>query len=224
MNGDLLADRIFSVLALVFMLVGATAAAVVVWLSSRGHKTVAHKSDERLLQVRLQEMKEAIQHHKRIRQASHIATSTLTFGQYIVGGILASAFVQNGLPPQMVSILGLLVLLSSLIHHHFRPDIHLRASTERLARLKALLRHVEDDLETGEGRSDPKHAELELKVLRRITNGLCSIDLLELAEMDELPHAHEDSGPHEQSPRRPQPAQRSGPPAHEDSGLHEQSK
>ena len=199
MNGDLLADRIFSGLALVLMLVGAAAAAFVTWLSSRGHTTAAHKSGERLVQVRLQEIKEAIEHHKRIRQASHIATSTLTFGQYIVGGILASSFVQNGFPPQMVSILGLLVLLSSFIQHHFRPDIHLRASTERLARLKALLRHAEDDLVSGEESGDPKHFELELKVLRRITNGLCSIDILEIAEIDEFPHAHEESGPHVQS-------------------------
>jgi hypothetical protein len=199
MNGDLLADQIFSGLALVLMLIGAAAAAFVVWLGSRGHTTAAHKSDERLVQVRLQEIKEAIEHHKRIRQASHIATSTLTFGQYIVGGILASSFVQNGLPPQMVSILGLLVLLSSLIHHHFRPDIHLRSATERLARLKALLRHAEDDLAASEESDDPKHAELELRVLRRITNGLCSIDILEIAEIDEFPHAHEESGPHVQS-------------------------
>jgi hypothetical protein len=70
----------------------------------------------------------------------------LIIGQYIVGGLLASSFVQQSLSPALVGALGVLVLLSSLIYQHFRPDIRLRGALGRALRLEALSREAEDDL------------------------------------------------------------------------------
>jgi len=70
----------------------------------------------------------------------------LTIGQYIIGGLLASSFIQQSLSPHMVGFLGLLVLLSSLIYQHFRPDLKLRGAVERSAILHSAILDAEDDL------------------------------------------------------------------------------
>jgi hypothetical protein len=74
------------------------------------------------------------------------AATSLTFSQYIVGGVLTTSFIQDTLSSQVVGLLGLLVLISSLIHQHFRPDLKSRFAKERIVTLRSLVRSVEDDL------------------------------------------------------------------------------
>src|SRR4029077_1544128 len=95
---------------------------------------------------RLADAKAALSRQTQIAKTNRWMSGLLTIGQYIIGGLLASSFVQQSLRPDIVGILGLLVLLSSLIYQHFRPDIQLRGAMSRGLRLRALIRVAEDDL------------------------------------------------------------------------------
>jgi len=74
------------------------------------------------------------------------ASASLTFSQFVVGGILASSFVADALSKTVIGILGLLVLASSLLNQHFRPAILHKAAAAKVYRLKTLRRWVEDKL------------------------------------------------------------------------------
>ncbi|MFL6527935.1 MAG: hypothetical protein ACJ8IQ_07555 [Chthoniobacterales bacterium] len=77
---------------------------------------------------RLQDARDALERQQRLASANRWTSRLLTFGQYIIGGLLASSFVQQALSREFVGVLGLLVLVSSLLYQHFRPDIALRGS------------------------------------------------------------------------------------------------
>ena len=52
----------------------------------------------------------------------------------------------SNLSGHLVGILGVLVLLSSLIRHQYRPDLQAQGARHRAVDLRALIREVEDDL------------------------------------------------------------------------------
>ena len=108
-------------------------------------------------------------------------SALLTIGQYIIGGLLASSFVQQSLRPDLVGVLGLLVLISSLIYQHFRPDIQLRGAMSRSLRLRALIRSVEDDIYAI--RSNSSNAPTVEAVRRRISEALSAIEASELQDL-----------------------------------------
>ena len=95
---------------------------------------------------RLQEVRDALARQESIARANRWVSRCLIFGQYIIGGLLASSFVQESISPHVVGALGLLVLISSLIYQHFRPDIQLRGAMGRILHLRTLIRQAEDDL------------------------------------------------------------------------------
>jgi hypothetical protein len=70
----------------------------------------------------------------------------LVLGQFIIGGLLASSFIQQNLPHEMVGALGVVVLVSSLLSQYFRPDVQRRNAMVRIVRLKAAIREAEDSL------------------------------------------------------------------------------
>jgi hypothetical protein len=95
---------------------------------------------------RLKEVQAALARQQSVARTNRWMSRLLTVGQYIIGGLLASSFVQQSLSREMVGALGLLVLISSLIYQHFRPDIQLRGAMGRSLRLRALMRQADDDL------------------------------------------------------------------------------
>ena len=95
---------------------------------------------------RLEEVKTALSRQQSLATANRWMNRLLTVGQYIIGGLLASSFVQQSLSREMVGALGLLVLISSLIYQHFRPDLQLRGAMGRSLRLGALIRQSDDDI------------------------------------------------------------------------------
>jgi len=52
--------------------------------------------------------------------------------------------VQQSLSKEIIGVLGVLVLASSLIRQHYRPDLQLAGARERATKLKATIREVED--------------------------------------------------------------------------------
>lgn len=95
---------------------------------------------------RLLEAKAELSRQESTSKWQGFATTSLTFSQYIVGGVLTTSFIQDTLSSQVVGLLGLLVLISSLIHQHFRPDLKARFAKERIVKLRSLVRSVENDL------------------------------------------------------------------------------
>ena len=106
------------------------------------------------------------------------ANGSLTFGQYVVGGVLATSFVQETLSNQTIGLLGVLVLISSLIHQTYRPDLQSRGARERVTRLRRLIRRAEDDLFTIS--SEIESAPSIQQVREFVSRGLSDVEELEL--------------------------------------------
>ena len=106
---------------------------------------------------------------------------SLVFGQYIVGGVLATSFIQSALSKETVGVLGLLVLVSSLIHQRFRPDLQYRNAKERASLLRVLIRKAEDEIYAI--RSSHPDAKTVRIVRQMVSDGLSKIEALELADV-----------------------------------------
>jgi hypothetical protein len=95
---------------------------------------------------RLPELRESLARQQSIVSWNGRASAFLTFGEYIVGGVLASSFVQASLAAPLVGSLGVLVLVSSLVHQRYRPDLQASGAKQRAVKLRGMIRAVEDDL------------------------------------------------------------------------------
>ncbi|MFG6095120.1 hypothetical protein SPB21_07710 [Leptothoe sp. ISB3NOV94-8A] len=132
---------------------------------------------------RLYELRSSLQRQESIARLNSWADSLLTFGQYIIGGLLASSFVQDSAPKQVVGILGVLVLLSSLIRQRYRPDIKAVAAKRRVVLIRSFIRDVEDNLyalNKGQG-----NAPSVLSIRQRVTERLSKFDEIELIDTQE---------------------------------------
>ena len=81
---------------------------------------------------------------EKIAQRNKLSGGLLTIGQYIVGALLATSFIQEYMSNVMVGILGLVVLFSSTIHQKFRPDLKAAAAKSRALKLRQLVRRSQD--------------------------------------------------------------------------------
>lgn len=97
-------------------------------------------------EVRLPEVARSLDEEESRKRRYGFAATSLAFGQFIIGGLLASSFVADNLSKVLIGFLGLLVLAASLVHQHFRPDVLQKAAAHRVFRLKAFRRWVEDEV------------------------------------------------------------------------------
>jgi hypothetical protein len=81
---------------------------------------------------------------ERVARWAGRANGLLIFGQVVIGGVLATSFVQSQIDQELIGLFGLLVLVSSLIHQQFRPDMKSRNARRRVYKLRHLLRDAED--------------------------------------------------------------------------------
>ena len=131
--------------------------------------------------IRLREVREELKRQKRIATINRYASSILTFGQFIIGGLLATSFLQENLSKPIVGLLGLLVLSSSLVRQYYRPDIQAAAATGRAAKLKFLIRKAQDQFylsEQGVANAIPRH-----EVLALLSDGLSQIEESEAKDL-----------------------------------------
>ncbi|WP_351008821.1 hypothetical protein [Shewanella sp. S1-58-MNA-CIBAN-0166] len=123
----------------------ATAMAGLISGYSSSYKIVENKPDNvRYLENRINELKRYLKEQQNIAKRNQISGNLLTIGQYIVGGLLATSFIQEQMSSVMVGILGLIVLFSSTVHQKFRPDLKAAAAQSRATKLKQLLRRAQD--------------------------------------------------------------------------------
>lgn len=125
--------------------VAATATAGFISGYSSPYKTSEDKPDKvKYLENRMNELKRYLREQENIAKRNKLSGNLLTIGQYIVGGLLATSFIQEQISNVMVGILGLIVLFSSTVHQKFRPDLKSAAAQSRATKLKQLLRRAQD--------------------------------------------------------------------------------
>jgi len=124
---------------------------------------------ERHLKNRLDEMKAAIQKYEREAWVTRWSNNLLIAGQYVVGGTLASSFTQESLSSQTVGILGLIVLVATIFHQRYRPDVKSRVAKAKVSLLRSSLRRIEDELVMTDSPN-------KTKIINRVTRVLNKVD------------------------------------------------
>jgi hypothetical protein len=106
----------------------------------------------------------------------------LTFGQYVIGGVLASSFVQQSLSPQIVGFFGVLVLLASLIKQQYHPEVSAQRAAQKAAQAKIMIRDAEDSLAILQSSEDfPYNPAPLVELLKRISAVLNAIESVDMA-------------------------------------------
>lgn len=127
----------------------------------------------------LRRLQERFQSQSRRNSLSH---NSLVFGQYIVGALLASSFIQQTLDGQLIGLLGVLVLLSSAIQQRFRPDVLAAQARLRAVYASQMIRKIENGVFQVQAKS-PKAPNL-LKLREQATVGLDSLEAEEVAGLE----------------------------------------
>jgi len=138
--------------------------------------------------TRLDEAKQAMTSGRSSERIARISSNLLTVGQYIIGGVLASSFVQESLSPKAVGLLGVLVLIASLVKQQFHPELNAEKAGRKISQLKALIRISEDQLTILDAKiaSGQDHSDAMIALLTQITQRLNEIENPETNES--MPH------------------------------------
>jgi hypothetical protein len=85
---------------------------------------------------------------RQVRRAKwgKFSSNSLTFGQYVIGAVMASAFVQKSLSPNIVGIFGIVVLIASAMKQHYHPDANVQNALQSASQLETLISQSEDRL------------------------------------------------------------------------------
>jgi len=97
--------------------------------------------------LRLQDTKRVYSRQKLDERLSKFISGLLVFGQYVVGGVLATSFIRETLNPQVTGFLGLTVLAATLVHQRYRPNVNARLAQEKASFLYETILKAEDGLE-----------------------------------------------------------------------------
>lgn len=145
--------------------------------------TPSQVAKERAL-TRIEEAKHAFRKQISSEKWSRISGNSLTVGQYVIGGLLASSFVQESLSSKVVGFLGILVLLASLIKQHFHPELSAEKAQKKAAQLKALIRTSEDQLTILDAKiaGGQDHTDAMISLLMKITERLTEIESPDVIE------------------------------------------
>jgi hypothetical protein len=104
----------------------------------------------------------------------------LLIGQYVIGALLTSAFVQRSLPSDIVGGAGLLVLVCSTWNERFRPDLKEKGAKKRAQQLRDLRRAVDNGV--SQLRSGLQGAPSAPDILEQIRQTLKVVENSELEE------------------------------------------
>jgi hypothetical protein len=134
--------------------------------------------------VRIAEASAARQEQLSVQKWSKAAANLLTIGQFIIGGVLASSFVQQSLAPRWVGALGVLVLIASLFKQQYHPEINAENARAKASNIQALIRSSEDQLAILDVRiaAGQDHSDAMITLLTQITQRLTEIENPEAIE------------------------------------------
>jgi hypothetical protein len=97
----------------------------------------------------------------------------------VIGGVLASSFVQQSLKPQLVGFLGVLVLLASLVKQQYHPEVAAAEASLKASKLQVLIRDSEDRIAMISATVDTETDDPEsiLALVKDISGGLSALEL-----------------------------------------------
>ena len=139
-------------------------------------------TDDPNKESRLNEVRDELERQDNIAKWNSRADGLLIFGQYIIGGVLASSFVQQSLSGSTIGFLGILVLFSSLVRQRFRSDIRAQNGRRRIRQLRQLIRETEDDLYALKTNQECAISMYEIRT--KVTARLSGIENEEIAELE----------------------------------------
>jgi hypothetical protein len=96
--------------------------------------------------IRLAEARTVKLTQERSARWSRWASNSLVFGQYVIGGAMATSFVQKTLSPTIIGVFGVLVVVASLVKQHYHPETNAQSALQRTSQLDTLIRQSEDRL------------------------------------------------------------------------------
>lgn len=134
--------------------------------------------------LRVGEARSAARKQQRLTTWARLSSNSLTFGQYVIGGVMATSFAQKSLSPDIIGIFGLLVVAASLLKQHYHPDVNAQNAAQHAAELEALIRQSEDRLvviaATRDSNDDPN---LLLELLEKLSADLTKITLTPISSL-----------------------------------------
>lgn len=72
------------------------------------------------------------------------ASNLLISGQYVVGAALTTSFIQKELSPNLIGLFGVIVVVSSAVKQHYRPEVTAQIAFEQVNEFDKLIRQSED--------------------------------------------------------------------------------
>jgi len=154
-------------------------------VASRGPQDESKRSLSSHLLKRIAEARSVLQGQVRSELAWRWCAWTLLVVQYIAGIGLASSFVQESLKRDGIGMLGILVVAVSVVRQLFRPETRAVGARSRIARLRYLIRSVEDA--TVVAVSTGRLAELTLQV----SHTLRDVEELEVDDLELISRGRE---------------------------------
>lgn len=127
---------------------------------------------------RIADARDALRKQESSSKVSTWIANLLTFAQVVIGGVLASSFVQQSLTPKAVGLFGVLVLIASLVKQQYRPEVGAEDARQKGSRLRALIRTAEDQLTALDARSTQgeDRSDALIALTNRISRGLTEIE------------------------------------------------
>jgi hypothetical protein len=109
-----------------------------------------------------------------------ISSNLLIFSNFVVGGLLASSFIQESLSSDTVGLIGMIVLSSSLIHQKYRPDAIADKAKIKAIKLRSMIRKAEDML--FEHESDETESFTINEIRKFVSRSIAEVEGLDLTE------------------------------------------
>ena len=131
-----------------------------------------------LVLVRINEAIKARSEQLGTAKWSKVSSNSLIVAQYIIGGVLATSFVQESLKTKWIGAMGVVVLIASLFRQQFHPEINAQEARAKASRLKALVRASEDQLAILDAKiaSGQDHSDAMIALLTQIRGRLTEIE------------------------------------------------
>jgi hypothetical protein len=142
-------------------------------------------AEESHVAQRLREARNACQQQRATVRINLWANRIFIGGQYVIGGLLATSFVQTSLSPAWAGFLGLVVLLSQIIRQRYNPEANVILARQKTNKLQELIREAEDDLaqlkrlrDAGSEATGRKPASVD-GIARKLSKGLSEVEAFE---------------------------------------------
>jgi hypothetical protein len=132
---------------------------------------------------RLKEAREALASEKSSARTTKFVSSILIFVQVVIGGVIATSFIQKQ-NPTILSLLGIVVLIATLLRQAYHPEIGAQQSKLKAEKLRSLIRSAEDKLSAIDARSTKGEDRTDdlLRMTDEFTDKLNEIESAELVE------------------------------------------